>query len=211
MKRQRLRIDIGFDMRRMCLVLRFLIPAFLALPSVCNSAPLMLIPCVAFNGAPIETGVTVRVAQPEGWVTVPIGDGTYQGPSCLAVYSPKPEPASSVIELEIVTNIRPKTQDKELPSPEDPVGTRVVGNMRPAGRIRSVRKIGSFDGKQNGRLVLWLVHGDQYDVYITKVISGNAWVDLSLRCDDPKLLKQYLGVLKEEARSVQIIRRPTAA
>jgi hypothetical protein len=64
----------------------------------------------------------------------------------------------------------------------------------------------SFDGKQNGRLTLWRVHGDMYDLDITEVISGKVWVDLSLRCDDPKLLKQYLELLKEKACSVRIIR-----
>jgi hypothetical protein len=78
--------------------------------------------------------------------------------------------------------------------------------MRAACDIRALKKIDVFDGKRNGRLTLWQVNCEMYDLYITKVISGNVWVDASLRCDDHELLERNLRVLREEARSVRIIR-----
>jgi hypothetical protein len=174
--------------------------ALFVLSSICYSVTLTLIPSVVFNGAPLETRLRVQFTPPEGWALIPpIGNSNYRGPYSLVTYSPRPEPSFPVVELQVVANVKPKVPFKGQLPPQDPMGTRAVSNMRSAGPILSVRKVGHFDGKQNGPLTLWRAHGIQYDVYTTTIASGNVWVDLSLRCDDSKLLKPYLTLLKESS------------
>ncbi|MGH8094088.1 MAG: hypothetical protein ACREIF_11545 [Chthoniobacterales bacterium] len=181
--------------------------ALFVLVSMCYSSTLPLVPSVVFNGAPLETDVRVQITEPDGWVKVPpIGNPDFRGPYSVVVYSPRPEPSFPVIELEITANVKPKVPFKNQLPPQDPKGTIAVGNMETAAPISSIKRVEYFDGKHNGRLALWRAHNRQYDVYVTIVVSGNVWVDLCLRCDDPKLLKTYLKLLKDEARSVRITR-----
>ncbi|HEY2714068.1 MAG TPA: hypothetical protein VGI60_16270 [Chthoniobacterales bacterium] len=77
-----------------------------------------LIPTVVFDRAPIESGVTVQIAEPKGWVMVPpVGNSSFRGPYSAIIYSPRPKPSFPVVELELVANIKPKIPFEGQPPP----------------------------------------------------------------------------------------------
>src|SRR5215469_4636380 len=89
---------------------------------------------------------------------------------------------------------------------KDPKRSEAFESLRESDTIKSIKKIGSFDGKPNGLLNLWRLHANSYDMYVALIVDGHVIVEVNLRCDDHALVKPYLEVLKDEARSVRIIR-----
>ena len=149
---------------------------------------------------PAERNVLVQYATQLGW------HRRDEGPA----FVPDRTKDVPIIELQVL----PRVDSQEVASyktvhPEwtpSPKYTFAFESLRESSPIKSIKKVGSFDGKQNGRLNLWHLDGDSYDVYVVLIVDGHVSVELSLRCDDPKLLKRYLSVLKDEARSVHILR-----
>ena len=89
---------------------------------------------------------------------------------------------------------------------KNPRSSVAFESLRESDTIKSIKKIESFDAKPNGMLKLWHLHADSYDMYVVLIVEGHVIVEVNLRCDDHALIKPYLKVLKEEARSVRIIR-----
>jgi hypothetical protein len=144
--------------------------------------------------------VLVQYAPPPGW----------RRRSERPVFVPDESKDIPRIELQVLARIDSKeiamykkAHPEWIPSPKY---TFAFESLRESSPIRSIEKVGSFDGEKTGQLNLWQVHGDAYDVYIVLISEGHITVELSLRCDDKNLLKRYLVVLKDTARSVQIIR-----
>jgi hypothetical protein len=150
--------------------------------------------------SPVETNVLVQYATPPGWHR--LGD--------RFGFVPDASKDVPIVELQVLARVDStelaqykKGHPEWTPSPKY---TFAYESLRESSHIKSIEKVASFDGGQNGRLNLWHLDGDSYDVYIILIVDDHVTVELNLRCDDPKVVKQYLKVLKEEARSIQIIR-----
>ena len=150
---------------------------------------------------PVEKNVLVQYATPAGWHRWNEGGGFF----------PNRDKDYPVIVLQVGCHVESEEQARYNANRpewmEDPKYTFAFETLRESSPIRSIKKVGSFSGKPNGKLKLWRLHADSYDMYVVLIVDGHVNVEVNLRCDDRKLLQQCLKVLKEEARSVRIIRQ----
>jgi hypothetical protein len=75
--------------------------------------------------------------------------------------------------------------------------------METAAPIEDVRKIGSFESGENGRLPIWQIRSKAYDCLLLLVVHQHTSVDICLRGSDASNLRKYIPDLKKTARSVR--------
>ena len=157
-----------------------------------------------------EKGAYLEVQTPNGWHLYGTQDGLPANYPQLPTFLPngrsKKLLLNQPIELSFDGGVEVLDDIKSESFRKNPRNGEAATHYGPGtGQTFTVRKIETFDGKQNGKLTLWRLR-KSYDTYDVIMTSGPCWAELWLRCDDSKLLKQCLNVLKGEARTLRIVR-----
>lgn len=164
-------------------------------------------------GPPVDEGVTVSFESPNGWQPcTKMNDAEHDFVRVFALsgHADEEHPA---IQLSVDVWV----PGKLLPGPKKPIDRRdprnssTVTDMETAAPIDDLRKIGSLESGENGRLPIWQIRSKAYDCLLVLIVHKNTSVDICLRGSDASNLRKYIPDLKQTARSVRFLQNERSA
>jgi hypothetical protein len=159
-------------------------------------------------GPPVDEGVKITFEAPldwQPWTKMNDAENDFERVFALSGHADEEHPA-------IQLSVQAWVPGKLLPGPAKPIDRRdpknssTVTDMQTAAPIEDVRKIGSFEAGENGKLPIWQIRSKAYDCLLVLVVYRNTSVDICLRGDDASDLRKYIPDLKEIARSVRFLK-----
>jgi hypothetical protein len=170
---------------------------------------------------PMDEGVTVTFKSPDDWEPwakmnearndFPKGHNDFVRVFTLLGHANEEHPE---IQLSVQAWIpgrwvsaKLSTQPSKPIDLRDPWGSMVVLDMESAGVIKKLRKVGSFDAGENGKLPIWQIRSEAYDCLLVLVGHQHTSVNICLRADDADSLQKYIPDLEKLARTVRFVAR----